>query len=56
MLYISIIGLRAKINITKVKIQIFNIDKLNFAKGSGKFLELWKKVEIRTAGMSISVF
>jgi len=39
-----------------VKIQIFNIDKLNFTKGSGKFLELWKKVEIRTAGMSSLVF
>ena len=54
--YKSIIQLRAKINIPKVKTQIFNVDKLIFTKGSGKILELWKKVEIRTAGMSVTVF
>lgn len=54
--FLSFILLIAKINIKEVKIQIFNIDKLIIAKDSDKFLELLKKVEIRTAGMSVQVF
>ncbi len=41
--YILIIQLRAKINITKVKTQIFNIDKLIFTKGQANSWNYGKK-------------